>query len=803
MIIKKCATLALFVGFFAFGSLAETEENAMALGLVHLPTTVLVGTRTELEPIDVAGNVVSYSGDDLLFSGATGFDDFIEVEPLVSAILDFSAADPTVPYNSGGSGSYTIRGVGGNRVSIFIDGVRQPLEVDFQVGGIAINSTGRDYFDPAIFETVEIFKGTASSLYGSDALAGVVAFTTPSPSDFVEVDSGESFFGYRFQYSSASENFSNVVTGAFNQGPLSVMVIYARRDFEERENSADFVDDYLPEPNPVDGESDSILARAEYYIDDDQSFEFTVEGFFRETEIDVNSVERTSVSTGSFDLSDSVSRTGTFTSEISDALGLNERERLRVSAGYTYEGNAGLFDKIQALLYHQAALSEDFYTESLSGRFVGDTAIPQILAVDSVGNIDTSYEENTTGIGLTFEDTLDFTHGSHRVLFGFDGTYGNSEIPFDTFGSSVVTESQNFNTGDPEFVLGFVNTSSESRPRLPETETLRLGTFLQDEFTFGDASEWTLIGGIRFDYYSLESEDDEDFRAFVGTDAPDYDDFSISPSLALLRRIDDETSVFASYRQGFRNPTPVEISGGFVHPPGADFRTAPNPELEAEISYAFELGLKHYSDNFRFSASVFYTFYKDFINFPTPTDDFVMEGSRNFRLYRPQNVDSVDVYGYEVFAEASLGLLDEDFERWFMGTSFGRAFGEMSDENEGVEMEQPLVTVDPFQWVQYVEYRGDRVRAKLIGTFVDDKTQLGDPSLIPTESYYTVDLRFSFRLTEGIVLGFGVNNLTDQKYTEWQSVQNNIHGTRQDQLELFQRATEPGSNFFMNCTFIF
>lgn len=781
--------------------LADEDATENSTPIAVIPTTVLVGTRTALEPIDIPASVSSYSANDLAFIGSGDFDDFTETEPLVSATFDFSAADPTVPYNSGGSGSYTIRGVGGNRVAIFIDGVRQPLEVDFQVGGIAINSAGRDYFDPAIFESAEIFKGTASSLYGSDALAGVVSFITPEPLDYVSPHSGETFLAYRFQYGSASENFSNVFSGAVNSGPFSVLVMYARRDYGERENMAEPIDGFLPSPNPVDAESDSFLARLDYYLNEEHKLQFTAEGFVRDTLIDVESVERSESFTGSLPIQGATSRLGTFETATTDAVSENERERYRVSIGYNFENNSTGIDKVSALLYYQSASTDDFYSEIGTDSFQ-DFVLPVSLSREYESNVATSYEEVTTGLSLSLEETLETSLGFHRILVGFDGIYGDSEIPYRSFGSVSVIDSQNLNDGSGNYDIG-TDMFDTSRPRLPLTETLRLGAFIQDEFTFGNDLEWTLVGGLRADFYSLQSEEDEDFRNFVGVDAPDYDDFSISPGLALLRRIDDNTSVFASYRQGFRNPTPVEISGGFVHPPGADFRTAPNPDLDAETSHAFEMGVKHYSDSLRIDASVFYTFYKDYINFPTPTEEFVDEGGRNFRLYKPQNLDSVDVYGFEILAEASLGLLTENYEDWYLGTSLGRAYGTQKDENNGVEIEEPLVTVDPFQWIQYLEYRGERLRAKITGTYVDEKTRLGSSGLIPTESYYIVNLRFSLRLWETARIGFGVNNLTDQTYTRWQSVQNNIHGTRQDQLELFQRATEPGRNFFANFSVAF
>ena len=102
--------------------------------------------------------------------------------------------------------------------------------------------------------------------------------------------------------------------------------------------------------------------------------------------------------------------------------------------------------------------------------------------------------------------------------------------------------------------------------------------------------------------------------------------------------------------------------------------------------------------------------------------------------------------------------------------------------------------------MQYLEYRGPKFRARLIGTYTAAKDRLSDSSLIGTESHYVVNLRTSMQVTDRVTVGIGINNLTDQRHVRWQSVQNNIHGSRQDQLELFQRASEPGINGFISVT---
>ncbi len=75
-----------------------------------------------------------------------------------------------------GLDTISIRGLGGNRVAVEVDGI--PAAGGFAVGSYA--DSGRAFVDAAFVDRVEFLRGPASSLYGSDAIGGVVAMTTRS-----------------------------------------------------------------------------------------------------------------------------------------------------------------------------------------------------------------------------------------------------------------------------------------------------------------------------------------------------------------------------------------------------------------------------------------------------------------------------------------------------------------------------------------------------------------------------------------------------------------------------------------------
>ena len=69
-----------------------------------------------------------------------------------------------------------VRGLTGNKVNVFIDGVRYSTSA--MRGGI---STFLGLIDPAILQGVEILRGPNSAQYGSDAIGGSVQFLTRTP----------------------------------------------------------------------------------------------------------------------------------------------------------------------------------------------------------------------------------------------------------------------------------------------------------------------------------------------------------------------------------------------------------------------------------------------------------------------------------------------------------------------------------------------------------------------------------------------------------------------------------------------
>ncbi|MBO7007392.1 MAG: TonB-dependent receptor plug domain-containing protein, partial [Pseudomonadales bacterium] len=132
-------------------------------------TITVVGTRTERSMDEVAATISVKTVEDIEREVARDIADLVRFEPGVSV---------SGTGDRFGLSGFNIRGIEGNRVLTLVDGIRVAEEFSFG----PFLSSRRDYVDVDSLSRAEIARGPISSLWGSDALGGVVAFTTKSPS---------------------------------------------------------------------------------------------------------------------------------------------------------------------------------------------------------------------------------------------------------------------------------------------------------------------------------------------------------------------------------------------------------------------------------------------------------------------------------------------------------------------------------------------------------------------------------------------------------------------------------------------
>jgi hemoglobin/transferrin/lactoferrin receptor protein len=105
-------------------------------------------------------------------------------------------------------GGIVIRGVTGNKVNVYVDGVRYTTSA--QRGGI---STFLNLLDPSSLQALEILRGPNSAQYGSDALGGSVQVLSRIPAFAADGDNVNGRLGVFFN--SADLSFGSNLTSSF------------------------------------------------------------------------------------------------------------------------------------------------------------------------------------------------------------------------------------------------------------------------------------------------------------------------------------------------------------------------------------------------------------------------------------------------------------------------------------------------------------------------------------------------------------------------------------------------------------
>ncbi len=150
---------------------------AAAAGSPALEPVVVTATRTEIPVSDALASVEILSGDALAMRPAADLGDALRFVPGVEVA------------RLGGAGQQTsifVRGTESNHVLVLMDGLR--------INPGTIGTAAIQNIAPEFVERVEVVKGPRSTLYGSDAIGGVINVITRPAERGVRVQAGYGSF---------------------------------------------------------------------------------------------------------------------------------------------------------------------------------------------------------------------------------------------------------------------------------------------------------------------------------------------------------------------------------------------------------------------------------------------------------------------------------------------------------------------------------------------------------------------------------------------------------------------------------
>jgi len=720
-----CTPLAIALALALQSPTADAKDQAQT---ETLAAVVSVASRAEQPLREVAGTVSLIEAERLEQTLTADLSDALRYEPGVSVPRD------SVRFGAAG---ISMRGLSGNRVGMLVDDV--PVGEGFAVG--SFSNADRGSLETAFLSRIELMRGPASSLYGSDALAGVVSLRTFRATDLLADAEGASATRSQMLAGSRDSSLQSSIISAWQLGRFDLLAGVVQRRGSERDTN--------PRPgglsaNPADVSGNGQLLKLGLDSGWGGRYELALERSSERHRSELNSFVN-----GPRQYATTTAMSG------NDTL-LRERWSLQASYPLTVPG----LDQLQFSAWQAHARSEQ---RTLQTRRAAPPRTPHSLRDRSF-----VYKDQSAGISVRGEGRFNIGSRAHWQVFGVD----LRRTDINDLRDALQT---NLDTGAVTNVI-----IGESFPvrDFPPTRSDHLGLYWQDEIVLGNSS-LSLIPGLRHDRVSIDARPDSLFNDDnPGFSAADLETGRTTARLGMRWELNSNWQLYGQFAQGFRAPSAADLNIGFTIP-AFNYVALPNPNLRPERSQGVELGLRWNGPRGSAELVGFHNQYKDLIDSRV---NLGRDPDSGALVFQSINRSSAKIQGIELRGELAL-----PHPNYSVIGSLAWAHG--TDTADGV----PLNSVEPGRLVAGLVYQSDdgRHRLELSATAVQGKRRVDDAdgALFVSPGYVVVDAYWRLQTSERVALNVGVFNIADRRYWQWSSVAGIESNARE--LDLY---TAPGRN---------
>jgi hemoglobin/transferrin/lactoferrin receptor protein len=499
-----------------------------------------------------------------------------------------------------------VTGVGPNQVRPAIRGQRGQRILVLEDGMRLNNSRRQQDFgeipalvDVNVVDRVEVVRGPASVLYGSDAIGGVVNLITRTPSE----DGLHGSLGYRYGTRDKQQHVSGSLSARF--GPLSVLGAGTFRQTDPYTAPAgSFGAIALANETPVadsDAEDKKVNLRVGYRPTNGHDLSVKFERFRADT------------------------------------------------AGFGYvdpQAYAPQQPLIQILYPFQQF---DKWSLNYSAR---DLGLPIADRVNVVGYRQDNERRLAINIRVPFGPTSGMVDSSRNftdletIGLRVEATkLALSRVLF-TYGVDYFRDdSRNWDSSVTRFFgLGPIPARQRTVPQVPNATFRSAGAFAQGDIQL--TSRASLIVGGRYQDVQAATRATDGITAPLVTET----DRTVVGSANAIYRVTDGVALIGSVGRAFRSPNLVERFFDGPTPEGAAYQ-APNPDLEAETSLNAELGVRYFGSRLALEGFVFRNEVRDGIRI-APRGDSLLRRP----VYWNVNVDKLRFEGVELSGDLQLPL---------------------------------------------------------------------------------------------------------------------------------------------------
>ncbi len=718
-------SIFLLVGFSLFAQYAEKENNKDTTKVSYLDEVVIAANKIPEQRRTVAQQIKVITPAFIRNFNAQSTADLISNSGVVA-----------MQKSQQGGGSPMLRGFEASRVLLVIDGVRMNNAI-YRAGHLQNITT----LDNNVLERAEILFGPSSTVYGSDALGGVIHFYTRNP-ELVKEGEGTTFSGNTFmRYGSVNNEKTGHVDFTLGGKKFGSLTSFTFSDFGDLRMGE--------KTNPALGEQFGLRTQyvvraadnlSDVLVQNNDSF---VQQFSGYKQWDL-------LQKFLYQSSDRVSHTLNF--QYSNSTNVPRYDRLTDPQGNGLRSAEWYYGPQKRLLTsYQLNVNDlgnfaDEMTSTLSFQNIEESRNDRRFN----NNNRNERIENVNVLGLTvnFQKKI----GNNSFRYGIDGQFNTVKSTahrYNVITGEITPQSTRYPDGD----------NSMNMMAAYGTHTVHIN------------NEWTLNDGIRMGGSWLNSTFiDNTFFPFPFDQVKQ----NYLVSSANLGIIYTPTSWKFSFltSTGYRAPNIDDMSKVFDSAPGSVI--VPNPNLTSEKTINGDVSVtKFFGSSVRAEGSFFGTQFYDAIVVVPST--FNGQSTINYdgapsQVLTTANKGNAYLYGY------SLSLRADLTEELVITASHNYTYGRV--KNPGAA-ETPLDHIAPAFGRAGIQYNTAKFKSELFTNFSgwkslrnysdsgEDNLQYATVKGMP--SWYTINIRASYDISTMVTLQAGIDNLLDLQYRTFAS----------------------------------
>lgn len=720
---------AIEIGRMGYSSviLSFTDLQKSSFKVVLTPQTVNMGqvvvsaTRWEQKSDEVASKIITISPRDVAF-----------YNPQTAADLLGSSGKVFIQKSQQGGGSPMIRGFATNRLVYTVDGVRMNTAI-FRGGNIQNVIS----LDPFAIEQTEVLFGPGSVVYGSDAIGGVMSFTTLQPQLSLNNKTRVSG-GSAYRTSSANNEVTAHVHTNIGWKRWALVTSISSNEFGDLRMGSNGPDDYL-RPHYVKriDSTDVVVSQEDPRVQ-------TPSGYSQ-----INMMQKLRFKpNANWDF-----QYGLHYSETSGYARYDRHQRIRNGlpryAEWSYGPQKWLMNNLQVKYHGENKLFNEMSLRLAHQAFEESRISRNLNRVDR----EIQLEEVTA-----YSVNLDFVKSKTKKNKLF---YGIEAVTNDVTSTGTV---EDISTG--EITAG--------PSRYPKSTWSSYAAYVSNHF---QATKRLLVqAGLRYNQFGLNADFDTTYYPFPFTEA-NLANSAVTGSLGFVLKAQEDFIIRLNFGTAFRSPNVDDIGKVFDSEPGAV--TVPNPDLEAEYAYNGDLGfVKIFGDVLKVDVTGYYTYLKNALtrrDFTLNGEDSIMYSGVLSQVQAIQNAAQASVYGVQASVEVKLG---SGFS-FVSNLNYQKGIEELDDGTES-----SLRHAAPTFGESGIHYRSGKLRLELYSQYCgevsyDDlpesekgKTEIyaadenGNPY---SPSWTTLNFKSYYKFANHFALSAGIENITDQRYRSYSS----------------------------------